>query len=176
MQATDYKTWIKNVFDHSAPHYDEVEIGSDYFSKLGQALVNFGCPASGSTVLDVATGKGAVLFALAEKLAGHGRIYGIDLSTEMIKATQAIASKKYNNVQLQAMDAEQLTFADHSFDALFCAFAIFFFPNPSKALKEFNRTLKQNGSLYFSLWDDDTDLDAIFQSNLAKLGVTQNHR
>jgi ubiquinone/menaquinone biosynthesis C-methylase UbiE len=44
-------------------------------------------------------------------------------------------------------DAENISFKDNSFDAVICLCAIVHYPNPEKALSEFNRILKKGGIL-----------------------------
>jgi len=167
--SKEYKNWIQSVFDRSSKDYGQA--GSSFFSRFGGEVVKFADLSSSKTILDVATGKGAVLIPIAEKLNGQGNIYGIDLSLEMLKAIEPSKLKKFNNIQLQQMDAEHLTFSDHYFDTLFCAFALFFLPNPVLALKEFRRVLKRGGALYLSLWDEDTYLDIIFETLVKKLSL-----
>lgn len=168
--SPDYKSWIQGVFDRSSKDYGVV--GSGYFDQFGKELVAFSKLNATPCLLDVATGKGAILRALAEKLQNQGSIYGIDLSNEMVEATRSSpVCKKFNNIHLQQMDAENLKFPDHFFDAIFCGFGLFFFPNPEKALTEFKLVLKPNGHLYASLWDGDTELDLIIQEKIKNLAL-----
>jgi protein-L-isoaspartate(D-aspartate) O-methyltransferase len=70
------------------------------------------------------------------------------------------------------MDAEQLNFQDNSFDAIFCGFALFFFPSMSRALSEFKRVLKPNGFLAVSTWGNDSQLDALVNTEINHLCKT----
>ncbi len=171
MLPQEYKNWIQTVFDSAANRYGED--GSSFFNSIGKELVNFANLNESKNVLDVATGKGAVLLPIAEKFNGCGNIYGIDLSAEMIKALTFFVAQKFSNVHLQQMDAENLTFSDNYFDTIFCAFALFFFPHTDKALREFKRVLKKDGLLYLSLWDADTYLDLLIQRVTRKFGISK---
>lgn len=42
---------------------------------------------SNAHILDVATGRGAVLFPLVKTLGPSGKVIGIDISTQMLKET-----------------------------------------------------------------------------------------
>jgi SAM-dependent methyltransferase len=50
------------------------------------------------------------------------------------------------------MDAEQLEFADASFDAVTCAFSLFQFPDMNRALAEMWRVLRSRGRLGLANW------------------------
>jgi SAM-dependent methyltransferase len=50
------------------------------------------------------------------------------------------------------MDAAQLDFPDASFDAVLCGFALWFFPQPARALQEWFRVLKPGGRIGLTTW------------------------
>ena len=92
----------------------------------------------GQRVLDIATGRGAVLFPAAQRVGPSGRAIGIDLSEGMVQATAAEISRRgLTHVEIHCMDAEQLAFPPHSFDAVLCGFGIRFLPQLSHALSGF---------------------------------------
>jgi ubiquinone/menaquinone biosynthesis C-methylase UbiE len=93
--------------------------------------------APGMHVLDVVTGKGAALIPAAHRLGHEGRVIGIDLSDAILhEAEHAVRMEGLTNVELHKMDAEHLEFPDQSFNAITCAFALFFFPDIEAALRE----------------------------------------
>lgn len=117
--------------------------------------------------MDVATGKGAVLFPLAERVGHSGKVVGVDISKQMLAETSiAVQKRDIHWIDLVYMDAEQLDFPDNSFDAIFYGFALFFFPSMSKALSEFKRVLKPNGFLAVSTWGNDSELDALVNTEI----------
>lgn len=75
------------VFGRGARDYDRV--GTPIFGRLGRRLVELAAVQPGDRVLDVATGRGAVLFAAAELAGEHGRVIGVDLAEEMVALTSA---------------------------------------------------------------------------------------
>jgi SAM-dependent methyltransferase len=94
-----------------------------------------------------------VLFPAAEKVGQGGEVIGIDYSEGMVEETNAeIRNRQVQNAKVLRMDAEQLEFADNSFDMVFCSFALFFFPHPDRALSEFRRVLKPGAKLIVSTW------------------------
>ena len=134
------KAEIAGLYSRVASSYGRV--GPDVFSPIGSWLVELTNLSSGAQVLDVATGRGAVLFHAAEQVGPGGQVIGIDLSEHMVLETaRDIELRGVKNAGVQLMDAEQLTFPDASFDVVFCAYALFFFPHIEQALSEFYRVL-----------------------------------
>lgn len=103
-------------------------------------------------MLDVATGRGAVLFPAAERAGATGEVVGVDLAEGMVQATNEEAARRGVASRVQVMDAEHLDFPEATFDRLFCAFGIMFFPYQARALGEFRRVLKPGGRLGVSTW------------------------
>ena len=91
-------------------------------------------------MLDVACGRGAVLLPSALAV-GAGRVLGVDLSPEMVRLAGERLVAAGLHAETTVMDAEQLDLPDASFDAVLCAFGIFFLPDPDTAIAEFRRVL-----------------------------------
>ena len=101
---------------------------------------------AGDRLLDVATGPGL----LAGKAARLGAVVtGIDLSPRMI----AVAARNNAAPVFQVADAQNLAFADASFDVVLCSFGIGHFPQPHLAFAEFARVLAPGGRLGVAWWD-----------------------
>ena len=150
-EFTEQKRETTGIFGRGAPTYGQV--GPRFFSHFGRRLVELAQIPSGAKVLDVATGRGAVLFPAAETVGAQGHVTGIDLSKEMVNETsREIERLNLQNAEIRLMDAEHLQFPDESFDFIFCSFAIHFFPQLDHALSEMNRVLKTNGHLAVSTW------------------------
>jgi ubiquinone/menaquinone biosynthesis C-methylase UbiE len=143
----------RGVFNRSAPTYDQV--GRASFAAFGRQLVSFAGLPEGGRVLDVACGRGAVLQPAAAAVGRAGRITGIDLAETMVSILAGdLRRGQVMNAGLCNMDAECLAFADGAFDAVVCGFAIFFFPNPGRALAEFRRVLAPGGRITLSTWGE----------------------
>ncbi|MBI4192001.1 MAG: methyltransferase domain-containing protein [Betaproteobacteria bacterium] len=56
---------------------------------MGERLVELAQLAPGTSVLDVAAGRGAVLFPAAKRVGARGHVIGIDLSSDMVRETAA---------------------------------------------------------------------------------------
>lgn len=151
-RADAVKRFRAGVFGRGAREYDRV--GTPIFGRLGRRLVELAGVQAGDRVLDVATGRGAALFAAAEVAGEHGRVIGVDLAEQMVALTSAeIRGRGITNAEARVADAERLSgFADGEFDCVTCAFAIFFLPAPESALREFHRVLRPGGTVTVSSW------------------------
>lgn len=142
------KGQVGEIFGKVAGALDEVE--PRVLTLFGRKLVEQAALPPGADVLDVASGKGGVLFAAAEHAR---RAVAIDLAPEMVAEVQtSIGRRALTNVEAHVMDAEALSFPSASFDAVFCALGLFFFPDHQRALREFARVLRPGGVLGVSIW------------------------
>lgn len=169
MNTKNHKEWVKEVFDSAAYSYGKK--GCSYFDVFGKGLVSKTNLVSGERLLDVATGKGAILFPAAEIVGGGGSVIGIDISPEMISECRRNTIPSW--VQLEVMDAENLAFSDSSFDVVCCGFALFFLPDIKRALFEFKRVLKHNGRLGSSVWGKISHLTQWIIENAKKYGAVK---
>jgi ubiquinone/menaquinone biosynthesis C-methylase UbiE len=134
--------------------------GPGFFSHCGMRLVELSKITEGMTTLDVATGRGAVLIPMLDKVGGSGRVIGVDLSEGMIRETSAEIKKMgLENVELHQMDAGKLSFPDDHFDVVLCGFAVFLFPNE---LNELYRVLKPGGQIGATTFFRDCDYMRMF--------------
>jgi len=135
------------VFSRAAPDFDRV--GPRFFSQSGLHLVELANIPESSRVLDVACGRGAVLFPVSEKVGADGQVFGVDLAEGMIRHTQSdIRNLNIQNIHLSQMDATQLAFDNAIFGFALCSHSIGFFP---KALSEIYRVLKPGGKTALSI-------------------------
>jgi SAM-dependent methyltransferase len=115
-------------------------------------------PPAGAQVLDLASGRGAVLFAAANAVGPNGHVTGVDLSEQMVtELTQEIQQMGAPNITVRQMDVEDLQFPDASFDFVFCGFGLFFFPQLEHAIAQMRRVLRPGGKLAVSVWDQSMD-------------------
>lgn len=128
-----------NLYEHSAlRRVTGPAIRPGGVAITGRALEHMLLHA-GSRVLDVGSGAGATL----EYLAGRGLFaVGVDKSPAMLR--DAVVSRAATAM------AEELPFADHAFDAVFCECALSLTGDPVAALGEMRRVLKPGGMLAVS--------------------------
>ncbi len=102
--------------------------------------------------LDIASGTGEPGLSIA-KLAPSGRIMLTDLAPEMLEiASRRATAQGITNIRTEVSSADNLRFADDSFDSVSVRFGYMFFPDMAKATKEFVRVLKPGGRLSSSVW------------------------
>lgn len=101
--------------------------------------------AENISLLDVGCGPGYVSAAAAERGATP---IGIDFSKEMI----AIARKMFSQIEFREGDAQNLAFADASFDRVLANFALLHLSDPERACAEACRVLKPGGRFGFTTW------------------------
>ena len=143
---------LQSVFTQTASTYGAIR----YFPIFGQWLVDTADIPAGAQVLDVASGRGAVLFPAAERVGPGGRVIGTDLAEGMARETGAeIARRGLAQAETHQMDAEHLEFPDATFDLVLCGFALQFFPHLDRALSEFRRVLKPGGRTVVTTWGED---------------------
>ncbi len=127
--------------------------GPEFFQYFGRRLVEFAGIFEGASVLDVACGRGAILFPAAHRVGPGGEVVGVDFSEGMVAETSAeIHSRGLTNARVLRMNAERLDFPGSAFDFVTCGFALFFFPHLPEAMAGFHRVLKPGGKLVVSTW------------------------
>jgi demethylmenaquinone methyltransferase/2-methoxy-6-polyprenyl-1,4-benzoquinol methylase len=112
-----------------------------------RAMVDHIVPDRPALVLDVASGPAGVALQLADR--GAGQVVAIDLTPDMLRQGQ-------RNVELRSMEdriqlvtgrAEQMPFADATFDALTFTYLLRYVSDPQSTLTELARVVKPGGAV-----------------------------
>ena len=112
------------------------------FAEWAPLLADIAGVGPGQSVLDVACGTGIVARTVADRLAGTGRVVGVDLNDGML----AVARRVRPGPRLAAGRRRQpCPFADGSFDTVLCQMALMFFPDRTAALREMARVGRPGG-------------------------------
>jgi ubiquinone/menaquinone biosynthesis C-methylase UbiE len=132
---------------------EKFDIWLPHIAPVGEALLAALNARPGETILDLASGTGEPALTLARRLKGHARITGIDAADGMVQVAQAKAVKqRLPGISFRCMPAEQLAFADNSFDRVVCRFGVMLFNDPLQGLKEMQRVLKPGGRFALAVW------------------------
>jgi demethylmenaquinone methyltransferase/2-methoxy-6-polyprenyl-1,4-benzoquinol methylase len=112
-----------------------------------RAMVDHIAPDHPGLVLDVASGTAGVALQLAER--AEGRVVGVDLTIDMLRQGQRRVAERAmaDRVQLVAGRAEQLPFADGTFDALTFTYLLRYVADPQATLVELARVVKTGGAV-----------------------------
>lgn len=128
---------IRERFDARAADYDRDEMHRQLAQQAAQFVEVDGAPA----VLDVATGTGLVLRALAPRLAAEARLIGIDVSPGML----AVARRELPSGEWLEGDAAELPLPDASIDLVTCVTGLQIIPRADAAIAEWARVLRPAG-------------------------------
>jgi demethylmenaquinone methyltransferase/2-methoxy-6-polyprenyl-1,4-benzoquinol methylase len=106
---------------------------------------------SGETVLEIGFGTGNCLKQMAKSVGKTGMVYGVEISSGMLKVTKKRLEKAglLDRVELYCGDAVKMSYNAHKFDAVFMSFTLELFDTPEipMILNEIKRVLKSEGSL-----------------------------
>lgn len=116
--------------------------------------------AAGQDVLDVATGTGNVALLAAQAGA---RATGLDLTPELFGTARSRAAAMGVEVDWVEGDAEQLPFADASFDHVTSVFGVQFAPRHEVAAAELARVCRPGGTIVLANWTPQGAIGNLFK-------------
>lgn len=149
LSALKSDSW--RMFDVISKRYDLINtvlsLGSD--KKWRKEMAKYVQSHPGLLALDVATGTADVPITLLENSASVQRVYGIDMSEQMLAIGRTKIEQRglYSRAMLQKGDAQSLSFLDETFHLATIAFGIRNFPSVTKTLIEMYRVLKPQGRI-----------------------------
>ncbi|MGB5626193.1 MAG: bifunctional demethylmenaquinone methyltransferase/2-methoxy-6-polyprenyl-1,4-benzoquinol methylase UbiE [Woeseiaceae bacterium] len=150
--STDEKAGlVRDVFDSVAGRYDLMnDLMSGGLHRLwkrftvGQASLK-----PGNVVLDLAGGTGDLAREFSRKVGKEGHVILADINAAMLRQGRArlIDAGVSGNLSIAQVDAENLPFADRSFDCTSIAFGLRNVTDKDAALRSMYRTLKPGGKV-----------------------------
>jgi ubiquinone/menaquinone biosynthesis C-methylase UbiE len=136
-------------FAGSVPQNYDKYLGPVLFEPYALDLVN---RVSGArNILEIACGTGRVTRHLVNTLPAGGKLVATDLNADMLNVARPVISDA--RIEWKVVDAQELPFADNSFDHVICQFGVMFFPDKAKAMEETYRVLQPGGRYIFNVWD-----------------------
>jgi len=155
-------------------HWDQVSAArgttsSDVGTALVDSLVSLVAEYRPTAVLDVGCGNGLLACRIAEAVA-DAEVVGIDYSDEAIRlATEqlapATAPEVRGRLSFAVGTADQLPYADSTFDAITMLKTAWALPDLGAALAELTRVLRPSGRLFVQTWADVRDCVPLLLSN-----------
>jgi ubiquinone/menaquinone biosynthesis C-methylase UbiE len=116
---------------------------------------------SGTQVLDVAAGNGNATLAAARRWCD---VTSTDYVSSLLESGRTRALAEGHTIRFQEADAENLPFADASFDVVMSTFGVMFTPNQDKAASELVRVCKPGGSIGLANWTPDSFIGQVFKT------------
>jgi SAM-dependent methyltransferase len=139
---------------------DFAEIGT-LIVPVAERLADAADLRAGSTVLDVACGSANA--ALAAARLGCV-VTGIDYVPALLERGRERAAAERLSLDLRDGDAEEIPFADQSFDAVVSMFGSMFAPDQRRAAAEIVRVTRPGGTIALASWTPDGFVGAMFQT------------
>jgi len=140
---------VRDVFDSVATRYDLMnDLMSGGLHRLwkrfaiGQAALK-----AGDVVLDLAGGTGDLARAFSKKVGKDGHVILADINAAMLRQgrTRLVDAGVAGNLSIAQVDAQELPFADGTFDCISMAFGLRNVTDKDAALRSMHRTLKPGG-------------------------------
>lgn len=116
---------------------------------VAEELVRTADPSPGQRVLDIACGSGNVALAAARR---YCNVSGIDIAPNLIERARAKAAVDGMEIDFHTADAQDLPFADESFDLVASVFGIMFAPDQPRAASELLRVCRRGGRIALANW------------------------
>jgi SAM-dependent methyltransferase len=119
-----------------------------YSEPLAPVFADFAGVAAGQRVLDVGSGPGALTAELVARV-GADAVAAADPSEPFVAA----ARQRHPGVRVEHAQAEDLPFADDTFDASLAQLVVHFMDDPVAGLREMARVTRRDGGVAACVWD-----------------------
>jgi len=159
IQTPDYNA-IKAKQNAAWASGDYARIGTT-LQIVGDTLAEAMNLRPGSTVLDIAAGNGNATLAFARRFM---EVTSTDYVDALLARGRARAEAEGQEVRFQVADAEQLPFADASFDAVVSTFGVMFTPNQARAGAEMLRVCRPGGRIGMANWTPEGFIGQVFKT------------
>jgi ubiquinone/menaquinone biosynthesis C-methylase UbiE len=131
------------------------------------ALIHESFDLKGKSVLEIGCGDGRVAFGLKSFCA---QLTAIDFDEKLLKlARQRLVEQFVANLHFLLMDAEDLNFADETFDFIVMPWVLQMVADPQLAAAQAHRVLKKGGELLVIGLRSDADYDQIISQFVPKM-------
>jgi SAM-dependent methyltransferase len=154
-------TWISGDFSKIAEAFTEG--AAEFVERLSLK--------PGMRVLDVACGSGNQSIPAARTGA---EVTGVDIAPNLIEQARKWAASEGLKVQFDEGDAENLPYADASFDAVMTMFGAMFAPRPERVSAELIRVCRPGGVIAMANWTPTGFIGQMFKTVGKHVAPPQN--
>jgi ubiquinone/menaquinone biosynthesis C-methylase UbiE len=116
---------------------------------------------AGARVLDVAAGNGNATLAAARRFAD---VVSTDYVGTLLERGRERAAAERLGVSFQEADAENLPFAESSFDVVLSTFGVMFTPDQERAACELMRVCRPGGKIALANWTPESFIGKLFKT------------
>jgi ubiquinone/menaquinone biosynthesis C-methylase UbiE len=128
---------------------------------VGEQLAEAMDLRAGEKVLDVAAGNGNATLAAARRWC---EVTSTDYVEALLKRGKQRAEAEGLKVQFRTADAENLPFADSSFDAVMSTFGVMFAPDQQRSAAEMIRVCRSGGRIGLANWTPQGFIGKLFKT------------
>lgn len=127
---------------------------------VGEALAEAADIRAGERVLDIAAGNGNATLAAARRFA---EVTSTDYVPELLQKGRVRAIAEGLQVDFRHADAEDLPFANGSFDVALSTFGAMFTPDHTRPAREMLRVVRTDGRIGLANWTPDGFIGQLFK-------------
>ena len=127
---------------------------------VGESLAEAADIRAGDRVLDVAAGNGNATLAAARRFA---EVTSTDYVPALLDKGRERARAEGLSVKFQVADAEELPFADGSFDVVLSTFGAMFTPDHKRPAREMLRVTRDGGKIGLANWTPEGFIGRLFK-------------
>jgi len=147
--AEDKASMVRGVFDSVASRYDVMnDLMSAGMHRLWKRFtIDQAAVRPGDTILDLAGGTGDLARKFSRKVGPEGHVVLADINAAMLRQgrTRLVDAGIAGNLSITQVDAQNLPFADGTFDCITMAFGLRNVTDKDAALRSMFGTLKSGG-------------------------------
>jgi SAM-dependent methyltransferase len=144
-------TWMDGNYDYFSRYMESSAV--EFLDRLGVD--------AGASLLDVACGSGQLALIAARRGA---RVTGVDIATNSILAARGRAASEGLDARFDEGDAEDLPYADASFDVVASIYGAMFAPRPERVAAELLRVCRPGGRIAMGNWTGDGFIGGMFKT------------
>ena len=150
-QQTEQKAFVWSSKDLASYYEKQMQLTGGLV-EVTRRLIETAGIREGFQVLDLTAGTGEQSIPAARAAGSTGTILATDVSSDMLEKVELFAEREgLTNIKTQVMNAEHLTLADQTFDAVISRFGLDFL-NYHKVLSEALRVLRPKRKMAALIW------------------------